>query len=258
MSDEEETPYSADTYPETSIGLWNKVSITDPDYTRKVTSRGGFTAICAQYQIMVATRLWGPYGLNWGVRGHRWSMIDVKGEHAECVLDAEFFCPETKFEISACMKYQVGNDTRKKLLTDLTTKALSKLGFSADVFLGRFDDDKYVTYLKESKKKKAADRAAAKKKESEDPNNGENQEEEAKIDPNRITKNQAKMVVARMTAKKMSMDDIAKTLKDVAGVTRTEFVHPEKLNELMDVIDEWKPDQGHGQDCLVDTEEELF
>jgi hypothetical protein len=32
----------------------------------------------------------------------------------------------------------------KKSLTDATTKALSMLGFSADVFLGLYDDNKYV------------------------------------------------------------------------------------------------------------------
>ena len=32
----------------------------------------------------------------------------------------------------------------KKIETDLTTKALSKLGFSADIFMGKYDDVKYM------------------------------------------------------------------------------------------------------------------
>jgi hypothetical protein len=37
------------------------------------------------------------------------------------------------------------NDVHKKVATDALTKALSMLGFSADVFMGLFDDNKYVT-----------------------------------------------------------------------------------------------------------------
>ena len=38
----------------------------------------------------------------------------------------------------------VDADFAKKIETDALTKALSKLGFNADVFMGRFDDHKYV------------------------------------------------------------------------------------------------------------------
>jgi len=36
------------------------------------------------------------------------------------------------------------DDFAKKMETNTVSKALSKLGFSADVFLGKFDDNKYV------------------------------------------------------------------------------------------------------------------
>jgi len=36
----------------------------------------------------------------------------------------------------------------KKATTDGITKCLSMLGFNADVFLGKFDDNKYVQELK--------------------------------------------------------------------------------------------------------------
>ena len=35
----------------------------------------------------------------------------------------------------------------KKVATDALTKGLSKLGFNADVFMGMFDDNKYVNKL---------------------------------------------------------------------------------------------------------------
>ena len=37
----------------------------------------------------------------------------------------------------------------KKMETDVTTKALSKLGFNADVFMGLYDDNRYVNQMKE-------------------------------------------------------------------------------------------------------------
>ena len=39
---------------------------------------------------------------------------------------------------------RVDDDCIKKVATDALTKGLSKLGFNADVFMGRFDDNKYV------------------------------------------------------------------------------------------------------------------
>ncbi|MCP4661009.1 MAG: hypothetical protein GY856_36875 [bacterium] len=125
--------------------LWKAVCKTDPKYTKQVSQKGGFTAICAQYQLGLATEQWGPYGINWGVYDLEWGEVrDGQGELLEVTLDARFQFPGGHFPISACCAYRVGGDTRKKLLTDLTTKALSKLGFNADVFLGRFDDNKYV------------------------------------------------------------------------------------------------------------------
>ena len=51
-----------------NMELWEQVCTTDPDITKKVNTRGGFTAIDAQAQIKRATELWGPYGSEWGVR----------------------------------------------------------------------------------------------------------------------------------------------------------------------------------------------
>lgn len=125
--------------------LWDEVCTTDPKHTKKVQQKGGFTAICAQYQIHKATEQWGPYGGAWGVKDCRYEYVrDAKGEVLEGTLEAVFYCPSGEFELSTDATFRVGGDTRKKLLTDLTTKALSKLGFNADVFLGQYDDSKYV------------------------------------------------------------------------------------------------------------------
>ncbi len=43
----------------------------------------------------------------------------------------------------------VDADFAKKIETDALTKALSKIGFNADVFMGRYDDVKYVNEMAE-------------------------------------------------------------------------------------------------------------
>lgn len=133
-----------------NMELWNAVCTTPPEHTKRVNQRGGFTSICQQYQLRVATDLWGPYGSTWGMRDLAWGEIrNAAGELVEVTLDAEFAYPGGAFPISSDAPYRTGNDTRKKLLTDATTKALSKLGFSADVFLGLYDDNKYVQSLRQ-------------------------------------------------------------------------------------------------------------
>ena len=44
---------------------------------------------------------------------------------------------------------RLDSDAAKKATTDALTKLLSQLGFNADVFLGRFDDSKYVAEMVE-------------------------------------------------------------------------------------------------------------
>lgn len=131
-----------------NMELWNQVCVTDPSITKHVGQRGGFTAIDAQSQIKRATELWGPYGGKWVVDACTYEFL---GE--DVMLQAIFHYPGGEFDIATDMKFKAGNDTCKKLLTDLTTKALSKLGFNSDVFEGKFDDNKYVAGLKNGKPK---------------------------------------------------------------------------------------------------------
>ena len=137
-----------------TMKLWESVCITDPDITKKVDQQGGFTAICAQAQLKRATEIWGPYGEAWGMRNVVFGYQPPE-KTEEMFIEAEFFCPVAYFQISSDTGYRKNGDSRKKLLTDATTKALSKLGFNSDVFEGKYDDNKYVQELREAKKGKA-------------------------------------------------------------------------------------------------------
>ena len=135
--------------------LWNSVCTTDPQYTKRVNQRGGFTAIGAQSQIMEATKVFGPFGRGFGVSDEKFTEFGT-----ECLalyqarlwyyLDGKRDVIH-QLPIHSSIKYSVNgrvdDDFAKKVATDALTKGLSKLGFNADVFLGKFDDNKYVNQL---------------------------------------------------------------------------------------------------------------
>lgn len=144
-----------------TMELWNAVCTTDPANTKRADQRGGFTAICAQSQIMAATAQWGPMGGKWYVQ---WNILDNTHE-ALCVVEVILTYPLGDGEDGTIVhagsvpwngKYSVDQDALKKAITDGTTKCLSMLGFNADVFLGKFDDNKYVNERREEVKADAA------------------------------------------------------------------------------------------------------
>ena len=133
-----------------NMELWNSVQETDPKHTKKANVGGNkLTAIKPQYQVLKATEQWGPYGSKWGFKNIELSYDLLSINLA--VFKAIFYYPNGEFQIinsiklykdNACTK--VDDDFAKKIETDALTKALSKLGFNADVFMGRFDDMRYV------------------------------------------------------------------------------------------------------------------
>ena len=139
-----------------NMKIWESVCKTDSEYTKKVNQRGGYTAIDATYQQMKATELFGSYGLGWGLREIAYDFTLF--EATKMVLcHAVFFYKldgaEASFPISNAINAMLGvakpdEDFCKKLETNTISKALSRLGFSADVFLGLFDDQEYIAQLK--------------------------------------------------------------------------------------------------------------
>ena len=149
-----------------NMALWNSVCETDPGNTKHVNQRGGFTAIGAQSQLMKATEVFGPFGYGWGVKTEH---IDKWEDCGLVVYQATlWFIPEGETEecyvpIHSSIQYnkngRIDDDFFKKVATDALTKGLSKLGFNADVFMGKFDDNKYVNTLTEKYNKQMDDTA---------------------------------------------------------------------------------------------------
>jgi hypothetical protein len=134
-----------------NLAIWNAVSKTNPDNTKAVNQRGGFTSICAQSQIMEATRQFGPIGQGWGYIAEtpyfhdNLCFVSVTLWHGD---RANKFGPLTGGAEWKDKNGRLDSDCAKKATTDAVTKLLSQLGFNADVFLGLFDDNKYVERMK--------------------------------------------------------------------------------------------------------------
>ena len=153
---------------ERNLEIWDKVEKTDPQYTKLVNQRGGYTSICATYQSMRATEVFGPYGEGWGLSEIKYDYALL--ESTKMVLcHAVFFyitdCKRVEFPLSNAIMPMMGakadEDFLKKVETNTISKALSRLGFSADVFMGLFDNTDYVNQLKtESEIDRAEDREA--------------------------------------------------------------------------------------------------
>lgn len=137
-----------------NLELWNKVEKTNPKYTKKANVKGNnITSIAPQYQIMNATEHFGVYGQSWGFKTLNFD-YSLKDEGLVS-LKAVFFFPKGEFEIINSIsiwrdnaKTKIDDNFAKKLETDALTKALSKLGFNADIFMGKFDDVRYVEEMR--------------------------------------------------------------------------------------------------------------
>jgi|TARA_R100000479_G_C6373534_1_gene198039 hypothetical protein len=136
-----------------NMKLWNAVEKTNPKYTKQVGFGRKFTTVNAQYQVKCATEQFGPLGKGWGIDNEFFHPIiegligytaklwwqDSDGKHS--------------FDINASISThsksgKLDDECFKKVTTDALTKGLSKLGFNADVFMGQYDDNKYVAQMK--------------------------------------------------------------------------------------------------------------
>ena len=162
-----------------NLDFWDSVSKTDPAFTKKA-SKGAynFTSVAPMYQNKKATEMFGMQGTGWGVVIG--SEIFTEKEYGTTTIlsyDATLFyindgvrgeIPIHASEKSCYMTngykgkegyMKIDDEVRKKVVTNAKTKGLSELGFSADIFMGMFDDPNYVDYLNfEMSLEKADDR----------------------------------------------------------------------------------------------------
>lgn len=162
-----------------NLDLWHSVEKTNPAYTKNANVGGNkITSISPQFQIMNVTEKFGSYGSAWGFKNIQLDYSLV--ERLDLVVfKADFFYPNGEFPIINSIKLfmdnaktKVDDNFAKKIETDALTKAISKLGFNADIFMGKFDDVRYVEEMKNEfkpaeEKKKEAEQLEANKVEQE-------------------------------------------------------------------------------------------
>ena len=145
-----------------NTALWDQVFETDPKYTKFVKVGRGFTTIDAFYQVKRATEVFGPVGHGWGwdtdetytdgmvvVKIHLWYKHPDTGEVSQPIV--HFGCKALTNKGG-----RINEDAVKSATTDAMTKALSYIGFNGDVFMGMFDDNKYVSQQREKFEEQAA------------------------------------------------------------------------------------------------------
>ncbi len=139
-----------------NLKLWNKVDKTDPKFTKSVSMNGGYTAIAPQYQLKKATEQFGPYGKGFGLSSSEMDFSLIEKFGAVFHKAVFFYVIEgerQEFPISNSAKIVTGknnyfdDDFAKKIETNTVSKALSKIGFCADVFMGMFDLPGYAEHV---------------------------------------------------------------------------------------------------------------
>lgn len=147
------------------LDLWNKLELTDTAYTKRF-DKGNFkgTAVDAIYNIKRITEQLGPVGFAWG-----WHIVKdelVKFDDGaeptwihNCVVRAWFKQEDgSTREVEhvgstiaaryvgrgSQRRFMVDDEYAKKSVTDALSKIMVSLGASADIWLGRFDGNKYV------------------------------------------------------------------------------------------------------------------
>ncbi|MDM3130714.1 hypothetical protein [Citrobacter sp. CK205] len=163
-----------------NLELWKEVFKTDERFTSAFSVNGGGTSINGTYMTMIATREFGPKGIGWGVDVLEERFDDgapitrtVKGSDGnntwELISDGIGGILTEKNHVIKIRLWYVRNGKRgeeiaygctpylystkygpfcdgeatKKSLTDATKKALSALGFCADIFMGLYDNPEY-------------------------------------------------------------------------------------------------------------------
>jgi hypothetical protein len=145
---------------------WRELTPTDPKQTKPFQRPGGFrgTAIKPAWTIMRLTEHFGPMGIGWGTREPKYNIIDT-GAGGEimvfCVLEG-WYKDDATGEVGTV--WGIGGDkvaskragamfandeAYKSAYTDALSNAFMRIGTSADIYLGLFEDVKYLMQVRE-------------------------------------------------------------------------------------------------------------
>lgn len=259
-----------------NLHLWELVDETDPSYTKSAEFDGRkSTTITGTYFVKRATELFGPIGQGWGyeIREDRYDSgapvvfngqpagneimhtikLDLwyKGDGGEIHTVSHY--GHTPYVRMTTYGLKTDFDAPKKSLTDAIKKCLSMLGFSADVFLGEFDNPEYVEARRTEEEIRKADDQDVElaKKRAEFGHWCEDQIKAYKLIPNPA----ALKTVHKANLKKAANQSRMLNLNQDKIMERVESAYKARLDELLPEIDLVCKDCGtagkgkEGSDC---------
>lgn len=153
-----------------NLKIWEAHADIDPKFTKAITGKQyKGTSPNPHYVIRCLTEQFGPVGKGFGWEVVADDFLPLGDEILHwCRIrfwhtDRENFF-EAYGQTKALMKTKNGfmsdEDAPKKSLTDAITKAASQIGIGANIFLGRWDDSKYVDQVNADFRQKEQDETA--------------------------------------------------------------------------------------------------
>ena len=145
-----------------NLTLWHSVERTPKEHTKAITGKSySGTSPKPHYLVHKATETFGPCGIGWGfnIVSERIEDGAAAGERLHIALVRVWYewngkrgevehIGGTPFSgVRSSGKTFIDEDAPKKSVTDALVKALSMIGFAGDIFMGRYDDSKYVAEL---------------------------------------------------------------------------------------------------------------
>jgi hypothetical protein len=145
---------------DSNLDLWRLVEKTPVAQTKPITGKNyRGTSPKPYWLIQKATETFGPCGIGWGFEvvnervedGAPGDKVHIAHVRVWYKWNGEVGHVEHVGQTMFCGTNKKGpftdEDAPKKSVTDAVVKALSMIGFAGDIFMGRYDDSKYVDGL---------------------------------------------------------------------------------------------------------------
>lgn len=141
-----------------NLNLWAKHADIDPAFTKPITGKAyKGTSPNPQYVIRCLTDMFGPVGQGFGwdvvaedftpLAGETLHWCRIRFWHTDRANTFDSYGQTKASYTTSSGKIMVDEDAPKKSLTDAIIKAASHIGIGANIFLGRWDDQKYVAQV---------------------------------------------------------------------------------------------------------------
>jgi hypothetical protein len=141
-----------------NMRYWDQFADIDPKFTKAITGKSyKGTSPNPQYVIQCLTDMFGPVGQGFGwdvvaeafteLGGETLHWCRIKFWHTDRTNTFDSYGQTKACYTTNSGKIMVDEDAPKKSLTDAIIKAASHIGIAANIFLGRWGDQKYVAQV---------------------------------------------------------------------------------------------------------------